>query len=158
MRITHAGTAIGGGRTATGVYEISVSNKVDYTFTDQEITIPDLTIAHADVSVRLVDVRYTVPGSVRMSTLSGRIESRVEGVGGVNLALSLKSPLTIDATTTRFKPSAGTLRLVDSDFSVDVEYGSAGAVTLRVDNGKDGKVDRVVSTTVAELDSLLTTK
>lgn len=158
LRITHAGTTIGGGRTATGVYRIAVSNRVDGTFTDQEITIPDLTIAHADVSVRLLDVGYAVPGSVRMPTLSGRVESTVEGVGNVRLALSLKSPLTIDATTTRFKPSGGILRLVDTDFSVDVEYGSAGAVTLRVDNGKDGKVDRVVSTTVAELDSLLTAK
>jgi hypothetical protein len=30
-------------------------------------------------------------------------------------------------------------------------------VTLRVDNGKDGTVDRTVTTTETELDSLLTT-
>jgi hypothetical protein len=158
LQVTHTGTAIGGGRTANGVYRISVSNKVDGTFTDQEIVIPDLTIAHPDVTVRMVDVRYTVPGSVRMTSLSGRIESTVEGIGSVRMALSLKSVPTIDANTTRFKPSGGTLRLDGADFRVDVEYGSAGAVTLRVDNGKDGQVDRVVTTTVAELDTLLTAK
>ena len=53
--------------------------------------------------------------------------------------------------------SAGTLTLTATDYSLDVQYGAGGTVTIRVDNGRDGSVDRTMSTTEAELDSLLTT-
>jgi hypothetical protein len=39
-----------------------------------------------------------------------------------------------------------------------VEYGLGGVVTVRIDNGKDGTVERTVTTSQNELDTLLTVK
>lgn len=158
LRVTHAGTPIGGNRTATGVYTISVSNTVDGAPPDQDIAIKDMTIAHPDVSLRMVGVSYKVAGSSNITAAAGRFDTTVAGIGNVQLSLGVKSALTIDSSTTRFRPSAGTVTLLGADFSFDVEYGAGGAVTIRVDNGRDGTVDRSVTTTVAELDSLLTVK
>ncbi len=38
---------------------------------------------------------------------------------------------------------------------VGVAFTAGGVVTLTVDNGKDGTVDRTITTSVTELDSLL---
>ena len=158
LRVTHAGTAIGGNRSVTGVYTIAVSNSVDGAPPDQDIAVKDMTIAHPDVNLRLVGLSYKVMGSSRIAAATGRFDTSVAGIGDVQLALAVKSALTVDAATTRFRPSAGSVTLSAADFSFDVEYGAGGAVTIRVDNGRDGTVDRTVTTTVAELDSLLTTK
>lgn len=158
LRVTHTGTPIGGGRKATGVYLISVSNKVDGAWTDQVISVPDMTISHADATLHMTGLAYTVKGSTTIATAKGNFETTIDGIGSVQLALAVKSALAVDASTTRFRPSAGIVTLTGADFSVEVEYGAADRVTIRIDNGRDGGVDRTVATTVAELDSLLTTK
>jgi hypothetical protein len=157
LTVAHTGSTIGGNRTATGGYQINVSNTLDGASPDQAITIADLTIAHASANVRMVGVTYTVTASTSLNTASGNFETSVAGIGNVTMALSVKSPLGIDASTSRFRPSNGTLTLTGSNFSMDVVYGIGGAITIRVDNGKDGTVDRTVTTTETELDSLLTT-
>lgn len=158
LRVTHAGTPIGGGRTATGVYLISVSNTVDGAPPDQVISVDDMVIAHADVNLRMTGLSYTVEGSSNIAAAAGNFATSVAGIGSVQLALAVKSPLTVDSSTTRFRPSAGTVTLTAADFSFEVEYGAADKVTIRVDNGKDGSVDLTVVTNVAALDALLTTQ
>lgn len=158
LRVTHAGTPIGGGRTATGIYLISVSNTVNGAPPDQAISMADMTIAHPDVNLHMTGLSYTVMGSSSIAAAAGSFATTVDGIGSVQLALAVKSPLTVDSSTTRFRPSAGIVTLTAADFSFEVEYGAAGKVTIRVDNAKDGSVDRTVVTTEAELDSLLTKK
>ena len=157
LSATHAGTALGGNRTATGTYSLSVSNSVNGGPTDQTLSMPDLSIAHPNVNLRMTGLSFTVLALSSVAAAAGTFETSVAGVGNVQLALSVKNPLTVDASTTRFRPSAGTLTLTATDYSLDVQYGTGGTVTIRVDNGRDGSVDRTVSTTEAELDSLLTT-
>lgn len=158
VRVTHAGTPIGGGRTATGVYLISVSNTIDGAPPDQVISVADMAIANADVNLRMTDLSYTVTGSSNIATAAGTFETSVDGIGSVQLALTVKSPLSVDSSTARFRPSAGTVVLTAADFSFEVEYGAADKVTIRIDNAKDGSVDRTVVTNVAALDALLTSK
>jgi hypothetical protein len=159
VRLTaaHNGTTIGGNRTVTGIYQIDASAATAGAPLNQAVTIADLTIAHPSVNLRIVGVNYAVAGSSSLNSASGSFETSVAGIGNVTMALSVKSPLGIDATTNRFRPSNGTLTLTGSNFSMDVVYGIGGNVTIRVDNGKDGTVDRTVTTTETELDSLLTT-
>ena len=157
LSVTHAGTGIGGNRTATGTYSLSVSNSVNGGPANQTLSMPDLSIAHANVNLRITGLSFTVLALSSVAAAAGSFETSVAGVGNVQLALSVKNPLTVDASTTRFRPSAGTLTLTATDYSLDVQYGAGGTVTIRVDNGRDGSVDRTVSTTEAELDSLLTT-
>lgn len=158
LRVTHAGTPIGGGRTVTGVYLLSVSNTVNGAPPDQVMSIADMAIAHPDVSLRMTGLSYTVMGSSSIAAAAGNFATTIDGIGSVQLALAVKSPLTVDSSTTRFRPSAGTVKLTATDFSFEVEYGAADKVTIRVDNAKDGSVDLTVVTTVAALDALLTTK
>jgi hypothetical protein len=156
VNVTHTGTALGGGRTATGGYVLEMSKPSDIAPLDQAVTMADLTIAHPDVNLHIVGLRFNVTGSTLISSATGTFTTSVSGIGDVDLGIAVKSPLTVDSTTTRFRPSSGTLTVTGATFSVDVEYGAAGVVTLRVDNGKDGSVDRTVATSELELDSLLT--
>ena len=156
LGVNYAGTAIGDSRTATGTYSLSVSNTVSGGPLDQTIAVPDLTIAHANVNLHVTGLSFSVLGAKSISAATGTFETSVAGMGSVQLALSVKAPLTVDASTTRFRPSAGTFTVTARDFSFEVEYGAAGAVTIRVDNGRDGSVDLTVVTTESVLDSLLT--
>lgn len=158
LRVTHAGTPIVGGRTATDVHLLPVSNTFDSAPPDQTISTADITIAHADVNRRMTGLSYAVKGASSIADAAGSFATTIDGVGSVELVLAVKSPLTIDASTTRFRPSAGIVTLTSADFSFEVEYGAEDKVTIRVDNGKDGSVDRTVVTTVAALDALLTAK
>lgn len=158
LRVTHAGTPIGGQRTANGIYSITVSNTVSGTPPDQTISMADMTIAHPDVNLRMTGLSFQVMASSSIATAAGTFETTIDGIGSVQLALAVKSPLSVDSSTPRFRPSAGTVTLTASDFSFDVQYGAGGAVTIRVDNGKDGSIDRTVTTTETELDSLLTVR
>jgi len=157
LGVTHAGTAIGGNRTATGTYSISESNTVNNGPFDQTINMANFTIAHANVNLLMTGVSFAVTSSGNLSVAAGSFDTSVAGVGNVQLALSVKTPLTVDSSTGRFRPSAGTLTLTASNFSFDVEYGAGGTVTIRVDNARDGTVDRTIVTTESELDTLLTT-
>jgi hypothetical protein len=136
---------------------INVSIAVSGAPTDQTITIADLSIAHAAANLHLVGVSFTVAGSNTIGTASGTFDTSVAGIGAVQLALGVKTALTVDALTTRFRPQSGTLTLTATNFSVDVQYGAGDVVTLRVDNGKDGTIDAPARPPFAELDSLLTT-
>jgi len=157
LRVTHAGASIGDGRTATGTYELNVSNSAAGAPLDQAVSIGSLTIAHPSVNLQLTGVTYLVAASNSLATATGTFDTSVAGIGIVSTTLSVKRPLTIDSSTTRFRPTSGTVTLTASDFSIDVTYGAAGAVTIQVDNGKDGVVDLTVATTEAALDALLTT-
>ena len=156
LGVTHAGTAIGGNRTATGTYSILESNTVNNGPFDQTINMPNFTIAHANVNLLMTGLSFAVTSSGSLSVAAGSFDTSVAGVGNVQLALSVKTPLTVNSSTGRFRPSAGSLTLTASNFSFDVEYGAGGTVTIRVDNARDGTVDRTVVTSESELDTLLT--
>lgn len=68
LRVTHAGTPIGGGRTATGVHLLPVSNTFDSAPPDQTISAADITIAHADVNRRMTGLSYAVKGRAASPT------------------------------------------------------------------------------------------
>lgn len=155
VRATHAGTALGGSRTATGIYTLATSIAAVGAAFDQVVSMGDFTIAHPTVNLHITGLSFTVAGG-SLAVAAGTFDTSVSGIGAVQLALSVKSPLTIDASTTRFRPTAGTLTVTASNFSLDIQYGAGGTVTIRVDNGRDGTVDMTVSTTETELDSLLT--
>jgi hypothetical protein len=157
LRVTHAGTSIGGGRTATGTYDLVSSITSAGMPLDQTLSIGSMSIAHPNVSLQMTGVNYVVAGSSSLTTATGTFDTTVAGIGNVSTVVSIKSPLTIDSSTTRFRPTSGTALLTAADFSIEVTYGAGGAVTIRVDNGKDGVVDRTVVTTEAALDALLTT-
>ncbi len=121
----------------------------------QSTSIPSLTLTLGAGTATFSNVgfggnRSTVTG------LTGQVSTSVVGVGVVNGSLSQLSPLTLPTTTgSRWVPNAGTVRITTASDYLDVSFAANGVITLTVDNGKDGTVDRTITTSVTELDSLL---
>jgi hypothetical protein len=121
----------------------------------QTTTIPALALTLGGGTANFTNVGF---GGSRSSItgLTGQVSTNVVGVGVVNGSLSQLSPLSLPTTTgARFVPNAGTVRITTDSFYLDVAFAAGGVVTLSVDNGKDGTVERTITTTVTELDGLL---
>jgi hypothetical protein len=121
----------------------------------QSTSIPTLALTLGGGTATFTNVGF---GGSRSSItgLTGQVSTSVVGVGVVNGSLSQLSPLSLPTTAgTRWVPNAGTVRVTTDSFYLDVTFAANGVVTLSVDNGKDGTVERSITTSVTELDGLL---
>jgi hypothetical protein len=123
----------------------------------QTSSIPALTLTLGAGTASFSNVSF---GGTRSSVtgLTGQVSTNVVGVGVVNGSLSQLGAISLPTSSgTRWVPNAGTVRITTDSFYLDVTFAPAGVITLTVDNGKDGTVDRNITTSITELDSLLGT-
>ncbi len=156
LDISHLLTPIGDSRTATGDFRFSSSKASSDAAYVQQLSIADLTIRHPDVAVRLNGVQMTVSDQSQVTGLGGFATTSVAGLGDVAVSLSLQEPLVTGTTTTRIRPVVGAVTLSANGVSILVRYAVGGTITIAVHHPDGGAPDRVVTTTEAELDSLLT--
>ncbi len=119
-----------------------------------QVSFLDATLALGNVVVRFDGVGFVADGSI--SALQGQVSTQVDGLGDVTAQLSLGSALSLDTGKGWYAPTSGVVKVSTATLVMEVEYGAGGAVTLRVDQGSDGRVDLSVQTSQAELDTLLT--
>jgi hypothetical protein len=125
------------------------------TLVDQSVAIPQATLSLGAASVSLTGVAFTSDG-ISLRALQGVVSTAVEDIGSIRASISTPDGLLLsDEPGTRYRPVGGTVRLASAERTIWVDYGADGGVTLRVDDGNDGTIERTVSTSVAELDSLL---
>jgi hypothetical protein len=100
-QVSHNGTSIGDGRAATGADSLVSSNASAGVLPDHATLIAGMTVAHPGARLRTTGASDLIAGSSRLWTAAGTFDTTVAGIGDVGTVLSVKSPLTVDAGTTR---------------------------------------------------------
>lgn len=151
------GTQFAPGHTIHGSWSTRVESGAGGQLVASSTSLDGLVLMLGPVAASFSGVQLAAGNGSALTVLSGRVTTHVEGLGKVAVEVSLLTPsgLPLADDPFRYAPTGGTVRLRAANWWLDVEYGPAGAVTLKLDEGRDGSTELALATTVAELDALL---
>jgi hypothetical protein len=118
-----------------------------------EFAFADSTVTFAQVPVHFEGVRFV--NNTQVVELSGRVRTQIDGIDEVVATLSLDSPLTLQSSTGKVRPTGGAVRVSTERFQMVVSYGEQGQVLLTIGAIGSELEPRLVNTTRDELDQLL---